>query len=537
MRQTRLQITRTEADPLPIEKDRFALGSHRNNDLHLGGHGVSPHHAEILRREQHFLLRDLDSRGGTFVNGQRVRERVLVHGDRIRLAKRREELLFLLGEDETFPSSLGKLRGMTAVLGSLRVLGSASILEDVLERVLDAALEVTGAERAFVMLANKSGKLEHTVGRAADGVPLPGGSFDTSRLIPERVLATGQPEYLADLGDPGTAESHFRTMRLGIRGVSCLPLRVVRLGGRGQVGGEEARTIGVLYIDSAKRRAQLLSEPMREALDSLAVEAALAIDNADLYRRTVEAGRTEEDLRRAHEIQKALLPVQLNKTGVFRTAGTSLPCRAIGGDFLDFYEFSDGRLGLAVADVAGKGPPAAILAAHLQGLVTASVGDGGSPAEVLARANHGLLRRALNSKFATFLYAVSSPAGRLVWCNAGHPHPILLRRDGGVERLGRGGLPLGILEDARYEEGETTFSSGDVLVTFSDGVTDASNRMGEWFDEERLLAEVQQAAGWDPQAILDRILRALEDFTSGEPQADDITLLVVQRAPSEAGRV
>lgn len=527
--QARLQITPVGNEPLPVGKAHTVLGSDRQCDVRLRGGGVEARHAEIVRQGAKFLLRDLKSRSGTYVNGQPIQEWELVGGDRIRLGRQRAELLFMADPAETARLPAASLRGMASLLESLRVMEPTSILEDVLDRVLDAALGMTGAERAFVLLPDSSGQLAHIVGRGPGGGSLPRSGSEISRIVPQRVFETGQSEQLSDLKESAVADAHRRTTDLGIRAVICVPLRVIRLGSQEGDDAGATQVLGVLYLDSARARQHLLSRPTLEALESLAAEASVTIDNADLYRKTLEARRTEEDLRRAHEVQEALLPQRIIRTSAFHAAGFSLPCRAIGGDFLDYFEFSDGRLGIAVGDVAGKGAPAAMLASYLQGLVTARVRDGDSPEQVLAEVNRNLLRHSLDYQFATFFYAVLSPDGSIAWCNAGHPHPMLLRGDGSIQRLGRGGLPLGAMEMAAYELGQTRLGSDDMLIVFSDGVSEAFNPSKGLFEEERLEECIRLHGPSDPEFLLDRVLKVLEAFTSGEPQSDDITLLVLRR--------
>ena len=533
--QARLQIAPREGEVFLIGKDRTVLGSDRESDFRLRGGGISPRHAEIVRDGPRFVLRDLRSRTGTFVNGQPVDERELVNGDQIRLGRQSAEWVFTHPRVAVGHPVSGSLRGMAALLEKLRVLDSASVLDDVLIRVLDAAIELTKAERAFVLLPDAQGRLERIRGRAPGCVTLEGPGLEIGRVIPERVFRTGQAEQLADLTEPTVGEAHRRTRNLGIRAVICVPLAVIRLtGGDGQREGHE-RVIGVLYLDSARSRVQMLARPTLEALESLAAEASVTIDNADLYRQAIAARETEEDMRRAREVQRALLPQKTVETSAFQAAGISLACRAIGGDFLDYFQFPDGRLGVAVGDVAGKGPPAAMLASYLQGLMTASVGNGESPEIVLAAVSRMLLRHALDWRFATFFYAVASPRD-LTWCNAGHPPGALLRRDGSVERLESGGFPLGAFEDAPYQRGRIDLEPGDTLVVFSDGVTEAANHESDAFGDQRLMdCLCRYGKAGEPSRLVDQILQDIAAFTSGEAQSDDITVLALRRraAPDE----
>src|SRR5206468_5712243 len=218
--------------------------------------------------------------------------------------------------------------------------------------VLDSAIEVTGAERGFIMLATDAGDLEMKLARARGRVTLPGTRFETSRKIPEEVFATGQEKIVADLLDGDLANVHMGTVALGIRHVLCTPLKLVRYLDRADQQTAEKR-IGVLYLDSREKGA-LLSRAARAALETLATEAAVAIENARLYRETMEKARMEQEMRIAAEIQQALLPKAGRIGAYFRAAAASLPCRSIGGDFYDYVDLPGGSFGFALGDVAGK---------------------------------------------------------------------------------------------------------------------------------------------------------------------------------------
>ena len=246
-------------------------------------------------------------------------------------------------------------------------------------------------------------------------------------------------------------------------------------------------------------------------------------------------GREEEELRIAAEIQQALLPPRSLVGATFAAAGASIPCRTIGGDFFDTFELSDGRLGFALGDVAGKGPPAAILAAMVQGIFATHVGAGAGPAETLDRVNKALLRRHIESRFATLVYGLLSPDGALATSNAGHNPTFLFRADGRLERLDKGGLMVGAFDFAAYEEERAALRPGDTLILYSDGVTDATSPSGEQFGEERFLAALATAHRESPDDLVTRLVREIRAFADGEPPADDVTLLVVRYGAGAAG--
>jgi phosphoserine phosphatase RsbU/P len=357
-------------------------------------------------------------------------------------------------------------------------------------------------------------------------VSLPGKSFETSRKIPEEVFATGQERVVADLLDSNIAAGHTTTVVLGIRHVLCTPLKLVRYLDRADMPNEEKR-IGVLYLDS-REKGTVLSRAARAALETLATEAALAIENARMYRETLDKAKMEQEMKIAADIQRALLPEPHRVGGFFDAIGASLPCRAIGGDFFDYVDLPGGEFGFAVGDVAGKGAPAALLTAVLQGVFSSQASSGSGPAMTLSRVNQALIRRSIESRFATAMYGVIAPDGRLTYCNAGHNPPLLVRTDGAVERLETGGLILGLFEHATFEEDTVVMKPGDLLITFSDGVTEALSASGEEFGESRLLECVQARRGASVPELLEAILADVREFTAGAMQSDDVTALVLR---------
>jgi hypothetical protein len=240
--------------------------------------------------------------------------------------------------------------------------------------------------------------------------------------------------------------------------------------------------------------------------------------------------REEQELRIAASIQQALLPPRSYEAASCSATGASIPCRTIGGDFFDYFELGDGCLAFALGDVAGKGPPAAILAAMVQGIFASNVKPGMPPATTVDRVNRALLRRAIEARFATLFYGCLDRAGKLISCNAGHNPGFLFRADGTMVRLEEGGLMVGAFDFASYAEEESVLAPGDTLVLYSDGVTDAEAPGGEQFGEERLLASLERTRTHSPAAILEALLEDVRGFVGDHPPADDVTVLVVRYA-------
>ena len=388
---------RVVIDPLP-----FAIGRRETNQLRLTGGEVSREHAEIVREGDQFVLRDRESRYGTFVNGVPVTVHTLNPGDQIRLGRGGgADLLFALADDMVSSSvrsstnAVGDLRQVAALLEGLRALGSGRVLQDVLALVLDTAIEISGAECGFIMLAagTTGATLEMKLARARGRETLGDATFQTSRKIPEAAFTTGEIQIVADLLDGAMADVHAGTVALGIRHVLCAPLHLVRYVDDASAKSEDRR-IGVLYLDS-REKGTLMASATRAALETLAAEAAVAIENARLYREAAEKARLEQEMRIAAEIQSALLPKTSITKGFVDAAASTIPCRSIGGDFFDYADHASGGFAFTLGDVAGKGPPAALLSALLHGMFSIEGQGADAPSLVVSRINAALFRRGI----------------------------------------------------------------------------------------------------------------------------------------------
>lgn len=530
----RLQVTDSSGRRVvPVDKAIFLIGRRTAADLQLVNADVSREHAEIAQDGARYLLRDRGSRYGTFVNGEQITERALEHGDRIRLGRTDAiELVFMTdASSSTHISGLREigsdadLRQMAAILNGLRALGSGRVLEEVLTLVLDSALDVTKAERGFIMLARPDGELEFKTARGKGRITLPGTSFTTSAKIPREVFQTGESRIVGDLMEGNLAGLHDGTIAIGIRHVLCVPLSVSPMVASADQG-IVPRVIGVLYLDG-RERSTILSQQTRSSLEAFATQAALAIESARLYAEAAEKARIERDLLVAAQIQQALLPTGSFETSFVDLAASSVPCRTVGGDFFDYLELGARGFGFGLGDVAGKGAPAALLAAAVQSNFIAQAPVSGDPADTLTRVNNALLRRAIEARFATMFHGVVDVTGHLSYSNGGQEPPLVLKRDG-ISWLEAGGPVLGLLPGATYEFDSVTLGPGDLVVICSDGVTEARNAAGDEFGRERLIEAMSGCHGGKPDAVLERLFEAVRVFSQGTPQGDDITGLVLR---------
>jgi predicted ester cyclase len=242
----------------------------------------------------------------------------------------------------------------------------------------------------------------------------------------------------------------------------------------------------------------------------------------------LEKVRVDDELRVASDIQRTLLARSEHVGPHFEAVGRSRPSRAIGGDFFEYGDWSSGAFGLALGDVSGKGPGAALLAAMLQGMFSMEVDAAHRPSATLSRMNRALVDRRIEPRFATVFYGVLSRDGGLGYTSAGHPPPLVVRRGGGIERLSTGGPMLGVFPAAEFPDYTCRLESGDSVVAFSDGVTEATRLDGAEFGEERLIAAAQANRALAPTALVDALFDAVRDFAGDVPPKDDITVAVVR---------
>ena len=292
----------------------------------------------------------------------------------------------------------------------------------------------------------------------------------------------------------------------------------------------EGRVIGVFNLESDSL--DVYHDGHLELLGAFAAQAAMAVERARTARERVERRRLEKELAIARDIQRSFLPASAPRIAGFDLAGTSISHDEVGGDYYDFIAVSDTRLGLAIADVSGKGIPAALLMAGFRMALLAEIRNEFAIRAVMRKVNQLLHESTERDRFVTAFYGVLDwRNGALIFSNAGHNPPLLLRADGTTEELSEGGVALGVLEDTLYEERPLALGHGDVLVMYTDGVSEAENEHGEQFGPGRIESLVRSHPEHSARELTQDIVAAVLDWAGERGLDDDLTLLVMRKLP------
>jgi serine phosphatase RsbU (regulator of sigma subunit) len=551
------------AEHFPLNRLRITIGRSARNDLCFPDPFASRVHAEVRHEGDEYYLQDLGSANGTLYNGAIVDATIpLTRGGRIQIGETEiifndsqyplssgatmiteqsssmpEATIALSSADRTTSGLFQQIEGalsrshessgtaglmeqktdLLALISKVGVALLASVtLNETLEQIVTLVFEAVPADRCMLMMRDKGNpELKVAVARLRDRAG-DVGEIRISRSVLEEVVNHGKSVLTSD----AQADPRFMggtVVLQGVRSVLAVPLGV----------GENV--FGIIYADSPIAEGRFTEDHLK-VLTTLASVAAIRVENARLTEEQLQRERLERELQVASEIQQRFQPTSAPQLNGYELQGISFPCYEIGGDYYDFIQRSNGNLIVALGDVSGKGTAAALLMSSLHAAVHAQFDSHKSIAETISAVNRYLVESIPANRFVTLFYADLNPqSGDLRFLNAGHNPPLVVRSDGTMEQLAAGGLPLGIMSDADFREGSTNLKFGDVLVIYSDGVSEAVSPTGEEFGPTRLYEVVARNMDASAAGIRDRIESALTKFSQGTPAADDITLVIVKR--------
>jgi phosphoserine phosphatase RsbU/P len=388
-------------------------------------------------------------------------------------------------------------------------------LDEVIDAILISLRQVVNYDAAAIYLVNRTTRALELVNE----VGYPTGSEEAFGLMVGQgivgwVAKTGEPTIVPDV----SRDPRYVAARPQTRSELAAPLRV---------GG---RTIGVFNLENDV--ADAYHEGHLELVTALAAQAAVAVERARLTRELLDRRRLEKELAIAREIQASFLPEVSPVVPGFDLAGTTIPHDEVGGDYYDFIPISESRLGIAIADVSGKGIPAALIMAGFRMSLLAEIRNDFAIRAVMRKVNSLLHESTDRDKFVTAFYGVLDHKNRvLIFSNAGHNPPVLFRSQGRIEYLEEGGVALGVLAEAAYDERPVALNPGDVLLFFTDGVSEAESPTGEHFGQQRIEQTVAALTARSSTEIMAGVIAAVKEWTGERGQSDDLTLVVLKVNP------
>ncbi|GIU81868.1 MAG: sigma factor sigB regulation protein rsbU [Pyrinomonadaceae bacterium] len=542
-------IIKTQQDEkaIPLTRLRTTIGRSVRNNVCVYDKFASRFHAEIRREGDNFWLQDLGSANGTFCNGKPVKAPVLLMpGDEIQIG---ETIIFFQQDEPARHATLvndsafnpqatmlfSEIKSRTSeiieskeTLGTndrqelltlisrvgVALLGSDSLAKT-LELLVSLVFDVVPAERCAILLRDEKNPDNLKIAASKErGNKNLSSEMRISRKIIEEVFKRGSSVLTSDAQQDPNLKSQTLILS-GVRSILATPLRV------------RDETFGIIYADSPTNEA-VFTEDHLKILTTLASVASIRVENARLAEERIERERLEQELRLAAEIQQQLQPSQFPSVENYEFQGISISCQEVGGDYYDFIAKDDKKVIVALGDVSGKGASAALLMSSLHASIHGQVLVESELSKILFAVNEYLAKHTPSNRFVTlFIAELDCKTGKFEYINAAHEPAILIRKNGEAEKLKANSLPLGLFENQKYETLTSHLGIGDILVIYSDGISEATNQAGDEFGSERLIKVVQENHHLSAAEIRDKIDSALSAFTDNFK--DDITLVIVKR--------
>jgi sigma-B regulation protein RsbU (phosphoserine phosphatase) len=519
----------------------LTFGRGTGSDVMVSDDSMSRSHARLLREADNWFIEDLGARNGTFVNGERVQgRRLIVPGDVLKMGA----TVVRISDDDVavetgalgvgdLGSSIfrpvmeiaadGDLRGgapsrvaarLKAINEFHRAMAGPISLDGLLQLLLERLFVALQPEEGVILLRQDDGSMATAASRR---LPNATGELLVSRRLVMEVADKGTAALVSDLAVDERFSGAQSIIGSGIRSILAAPI------------SDAQGCVGMVAIYS-RAHVRRFGEEDLELLVSLASAAALRIRNVALSEEAAARRVQDHELALAHDIQMAMLPRQFAARPELEMAGILIPARAVGGDLYD-YLLIDDTLWFIVADAAGKGVSAALFMAVTRTLFRAIAQSESTVSSVAGRMNEELARDNERQFFVTALVGrLKLLTGQLTYVNAGHLPPLRGNAAGAVDAIeaARGGIALGILEDAVYDEGEVTLAAGDVLLLYTDGVTEAINASGKMFSDARLHEAFVGSALSPAAEMIENLVARVNSFVAGAPQEDDITVLALR---------
>lgn len=542
----------------PLRLDFITIGRSASADIQIADKRISRHHIVLRRTRDGYVVEDLGSKNGSFLNRDPLVGRAkLATGDEIHIGE--TVLLYecepdeqMLGADGTKPGgvklvaddiagskveqvsidttpALGvtrpvvreilkdpfeRLKILYQVADSLR---SELEIEDLLTKIMDFLWNAISPHRGIILLKDeREDTLDPVVVRLREGNVE---EVNISSSVVQRAMEDQVAILIADAPSDLRFSASDSIISSRVRSAICVPLVCKR------------QVLGVIYLDSQEPGKINYTNDELELVTGIANQAALAIVTARLYKQALERQKLERELEIARSIQVNLLPKVYPDVPGATFSALSTPARKVGGDYYDFIPLEDGLIGIVVADVSGKGVPAALLAATVRASLRVEVTQNVRPSacSILSSVNRWACRDATNNMFVTMVYAIYDPRNRtLEYVNAGHCFPMLFKSSGEYFALETGGCFLGIMEQVEYQSETIKLAPGDTLVLYTDGLIDTHNSDKQLFGLEKVVEIVRANLNASAEELRDELYEATLNFRGSTEQFDDLTLLITK---------
>jgi sigma-B regulation protein RsbU (phosphoserine phosphatase) len=542
-RELLIQCPDGQMKTVPLAGERLSIGRSSAAELCFPEDaGLSRQHFAFECDGEDWTVQDLGSKNGTFVNNIPLKARLILKpGDRITAG----HLVIVFSPDAVNPSSgvvvfegsdssspttstvVTSLEGalsnqtmaierggpkasapMQALTRAGQELAENRPLNELFPVILDLAIQAVNAQRGVLMIIEG----DQLIPRAHKG-----DGFRISTAVRDRVIIEKSSVLVRDAQLDDAFKGRMSIVEQKVHTMMAVPLQT------------RDRIIGIIYVDSPF----VLREFTKDDLSLLTVMAnicAIRIENARLAEVEQAERIMKRDLTQAADIQNGMLPDQAPDVPGADLAGFNAACRTVGGDYYDFFTYDGAKVALALGDVSGKGMPASLMMMALHARVQVLAEDPSDMAHFMTRLNKSTCAKCPSNRFITFFFCVlDASTGDLAFANAGHNPPIIMRASGEAQMLEGGGPVLGILPTAIYREQHAHLEEGDMLVLYSDGVTEANNPSFDEFGEDRFIEVLRQYRNEPATSIVEAVTKALTDFAAEAPQADDITLVVAKR--------
>jgi len=527
---------------VPLTGERLSIGRSSAAELCFPEDaGLSRQHFAFESEGEDWTVQDLGSKNGTFVNNIPLKAKLILRpGDRITAghlvivfepdaAGAAQGVVVFEGVESSSPTTSTVVTSLEGALSNqtMAVQGGASKssapmqaliragqelsenrpLSEMFPVILDLAIQAVNAQRG-VLLILEGDKLTPKAHK--------GDGFRISTGVRDRVLHEKNSILVRDTQMDDAFKGRMSIVEQKVHTLMAVPLQT------------KERIIGLIYVDSPFVLREFTKDDL-SLLTVMANVAAIRIENVRLAEIEQTERIMQRDLSQAAEIQGRMLPDKAPHVPGTDLAGFNAACRTVGGDYYDFFPYPDGRVGLALGDVSGKGMPASLMMMALHARVQVLAEDPGKLDAFMTRLNKATCAKCPSNRFITFFFCVlDTNTGELVFANAGHNPPIVVRANGESQMLEGGGPVLGILPIAPYSEQRITLNKGDMLVLYSDGVTEANDVEQNEYDEERFIEVLTKHRTEPASAIVEAVTKSLAEFAAGAPQADDITLVVAK---------